>query len=360
MGEPDRQRDWSSSPLTDLDETQSGSVSAADEAVANPGEPSWLLEAAKSKRKEKQGGAPLTTWLPELHHIFLRAIRIVPDLHGAIYSIGNEHLNRHGMIAEYIRRQTGQVRTSVQVRSHVNDTRRKHTTNDGLQQALTGHDVPQIELDKMDWDALLGPDLYPHVKPDRRRVPDKLNTGVKRKRSPSSAASRPAKRPPPPKPTSAQSPRVVASSSPSDPASPWTAPVSYETQIDVAPPSRRAAASFSSAHEPLPLAHPSSFPIYLTAPPPPALSPTSHPFLPVLTAFLTSFHPSRDHGLTARALLALGIDSPAALVLLLALEPHSLELLYEHLRKAVGLGPLDVAWLKKVVAAAKVECARGE
>ena len=79
-----------------------------------------------------------------------------------------------------------------------------------------------------------------------------------------------------------------------------------------------------------------------------------------LTAFLTSFHPSRDHVPTARALLSLGVDSLSRIVELLALEPSSLELLCAQLRKEGALGALDVAWLKKVVGLAREACARGE
>lgn len=59
-------------------------------------------------------------------------------------------------------------------------------------------------------------------------------------------------------------------------------------------------------------------------------------------------------------LVDLGLDSWDALANLCAFEPSSLERLYEHLRKEVGLGALEVAWVRKAVGAVREGFARGE
>ncbi|GAA5915153.1 hypothetical protein JCM8208_002153 [Rhodotorula glutinis] len=365
MPENDYESDLSDSSLSDPDsdyDSGGGNGGECEGESEGPVDDGWLVEELKKEKDLSKGGAPLTSWTPEVHKAYLRAIHLIPNLGVSRWPLGNQRVQRNNMISEYIARQTGMYRTAHQVGSHASFIRRaKNGPRPGLCRALQGHYVPHDELKKIDWDAFLGPDNYPNVKAAERRNAGWKVNNVKRKRSSSSTgiANKRTKVEPQLDSTFSKS-LPVASSSTSRVASSWSAPSTYAPQGEVSSPSSRAPAATTPTHEPLPVTPSPSFQPFTPAAPPFSLSPTSHPFLADLTAFLTSFHPSRDHGPTARALLNLGIASPSALVLLLALESSSLELLYEHLRKKVGLAPLDVAWLKKAVGAAREGCARGE
>ena len=206
----------------------------------------------------------------------------------------------------------------------------------------------------MDWDTLIGPDQFPHVAPAELKSPSASFRPYERAR-PAPPVPRPKKRQKVRRAAPAASYRCAQGASTSSTSWHDLSQLDTRTSSGPSPPRHRPPRPPAPYHDPRPLL-PTALPAIAA---PLALDSAHHPFLPDLIAFLSSFHSTREHGPTARALVAIGIDSLAALALLLVLEPSSLELLYEHLRRTVGLGPLDVAWLKKAVGAARDAFAKG-
>ncbi|GAA5933243.1 hypothetical protein JCM3775_002583 [Rhodotorula graminis] len=334
MYEDDSDHDASDSSLTDLG--SDGDSSSGGESDDD----GWLNEELMKEKGEHESGAPLTAWTSAVHKAFLRGIHLVPDLGVSRYPLGSQLLMRNGMVSEYIVRQTGEYRTSRQVGSHISAIRRVNKCSKGLRRALRGHRISHDKLDNMDWNALLGPDKYPHVNVAERKNVGWKGKGVKRKAPPPSPPS-PRKKVQPQLGSTASTTPVVSSST-SGIGSSWTAPRS-STRRDVAslPASRLSLPS--TTHEPFLFSQPSSFqPVSPVAPPLVALL-TQHPFLSTLAAFLAGLHPSLVP--LAPCLVAAGVDSIDALAKLVLLEPPTVALVLEGARRCAE-GPVSVVQLR--------------
>ncbi|GAA5851261.1 hypothetical protein JCM9279_007502 [Rhodotorula babjevae] len=278
-------------------------------------------------------------WYSEIADTFLRALNLVPNLGGTRVRLNGGLFRRTELLVEYVRRQTGQIRSPQQAQNRIDIQRWRNKDDASYQDLLSGRSATAQELAATDWDTLLGPDLFPHVKapPSTRHVkkrrifkvdrPPKKKPRRARPDSPGSEQPRRSRR----RRTTTSSSERSRSTTPDD-------------MIDTAPPPRPAS---TRPRPPPPTPAP---PLAVPLPQAAQLRTTDQApqlFLHDLTAFFSSLHPTHNHEPSARALLELGVDSTSALVLLLGLEQSSLKLLYQHLRRTGRLGPLDVAWLKK-------------
>ncbi|BGP38226.1 Transketolase [Rhodotorula kratochvilovae] len=114
------------------------------------------------KPTTKKRGKAKTVWFGDVE----KAFRSTPNIGTSRKLFLGQSIQRMDMIAEYIRRQTGESRTVSQVRNHVANVKATSSTSAKLKAALTGYIATPAELDRIDWDALLGADQYfPHTEP---------------------------------------------------------------------------------------------------------------------------------------------------------------------------------------------------
>ncbi|BGP38215.1 Transketolase [Rhodotorula kratochvilovae] len=74
------------------------------------------------------------------------------------------------MLAEYIRRRSGALFTRNQISSRLNIIQRTAGHDTAFLRAVPGRAGDGVELAQRDWDAFLGPDLFPETKPDATRI----------------------------------------------------------------------------------------------------------------------------------------------------------------------------------------------
>ncbi|GJN88322.1 hypothetical protein Rhopal_001287-T1 [Rhodotorula paludigena] len=321
----------------------SGSVCAAD----------GLDESDSGEEKTRKGGKK-RVWFTKVHEAFVRAIQLLPNLGKTRYSVRGVSMQRNDMICEYIRRQTGHLRSATQVTNYLSQLRRDRNTDQNLQ----GHVVSQKELVGTNWDELLGPDRFPHVK--------LLRPPLLRPQSSAQKQSAPKREAESPifDPLAAHGPKrikVEQHSSPAYPPYPILAqypqpyPQHYVSASPLPPSLAPPAFQPHSPYSPSPLAVPAGLP----ALPPRSLpasnlrrprSPSFH--LPLL-AFLASSSPGRDFASTASTLVAAGIDSLDSLVNLLLIGEHALDGFLELLQKRHRVEGMQLAWLRRGLEAAR-------
>ncbi|KPV76122.1 uncharacterized protein RHOBADRAFT_43561 [Rhodotorula graminis WP1] len=344
-----------SSELSELSDS-----GASDDGVVDDQPPSGTEGASTTvsrPRPVNRGGAKPSVWKDHVAAAFDQGLKLIPDIGKQHVLLNGRRAQRNDLLCEYVRRQTGERRTHQQARNRISTVRARYPHDDKLEQLLVGRPVSQAAIDLMDWDALLGPDQFPNVAPVLSDLDSTKAPGKKRRRA--SATT-----------TSSKRRKAVPASTPADgrrakgPSTSGSTP-SHKQLFDPfassgpPPPSRRPPPPPPPAPwvEPLPVR---------PLPPPSAALPsrplpdtTYHPFVSNLARVFSSYEPARDHTTTARVLVGLGVDSWDALADLCAFEPSTVERLYEHLRKEVGLGALEVAWVKKAVSAARGGFARG-
>ncbi|GAA6051534.1 hypothetical protein JCM3770_000402 [Rhodotorula araucariae] len=278
-----------------------------------------------------------TVWFESVHDAFVRAVHLLPDIGTARYPVLGQDMQRNEMICEYIRRQTGEARSVTQVSSYFKQVRNASSTSSKLKAALKGRSVPDEELARIDWDTLLGPDRCSLAKLPTSESPPNLQARAGTPpvtASTSGSSSQPAKVP---KLEHGTSPGWALLSTPLPPAQ-------LKQQSPCYP---------QSLIPPPPAFHPSPPVFHHASPQPLTQTPTSaeHPFFHHLVAFL-SIAAGRDYSLSAEALLDCGITTPTALADLLLLDSASLNGFFDLLSRRTRLGGLELAWLKKAVAAA--------
>ncbi|GAA5891853.1 hypothetical protein JCM6882_007383 [Rhodosporidiobolus microsporus] len=132
--------------------TPSGSASGREEGSAK-----------KMRTTKTQDGDNL--WSDELDEALKKGLALIPYMgKRTIYFEGDdESYGRNGLLAEYLRRQTGKLRNRVQVASHCAVWKKNNKYDAELLGLIRGHDVPFTELATIDYNALLGPDLHPET-----------------------------------------------------------------------------------------------------------------------------------------------------------------------------------------------------
>ncbi|GAA5999394.1 uncharacterized protein JCM10292_001259 [Rhodotorula paludigena] len=325
----------------------SGSVYAAD----------GLDESDSGEEKTRKGGKK-RVWFTEVHEALVRAMQLLPNLGKTRYSVRGVSMQRNDMICEYIRRQTGHVRSATQVTNYLSQLRRDRNTDHNLLVAVQGHVVSQKELVSTNWDELLGPDRFPHVKLLGRPLL-RPESSAQKQSAPKREAASPAF-----DPLAAHGPKrikVEQHSSPAYPPFPILAqyaqpyPQHYVSASPLPPSLAPPACQPHSPYSPSPLAVPAGLP----APPPPCLpvsnsrrprSPSFH--LPLL-AFLATSSPGRDFASTVSTLVVAGIDSLDSLVDLLLIGEHALDGFLELLQKRHRVEGMQLAWLRRGLEAAR-------
>ncbi|BGP46307.1 Transketolase [Rhodotorula kratochvilovae] len=314
-------------------------------------------EPHAGKKRRSDAGKATALWSDELDALLKEALHHIPAFPGnSSYKVGAFSMARRDMLAEYIRRRSGALFTRNQISSRLNIIQRNAGHDTAFLRAVPGRAVDGVELAQRDWDAFLGPNLFPETKPDATRIAflksKVLLSGAKagssgKRRSQSAAQDshvdkkRRLASPAPALPT----PPDPSHSDP--PAQPLYAYQQYPQYLPYPPDPLRC--RYSLSHYPL-LPPP---PAPAQPPPPPAAYSPQHPFFLSLVAFLTASAPGRDHSLPAHALVDAGVTSISALADLLLLDAGSLEGFSELLSRRARFGGMQLAWLKKAVGAAR-------
>ncbi|BGP14150.1 Transketolase [Rhodosporidiobolus nylandii] len=245
-------------------------------------------------RKRSVGGPsyvvePTDLWSAQLNAALDRGLRLVPDVGHRRFKLGKVELGRNGLLSAYIRRQTGILRTKEQIRKRLQVLVRANADSVKLKQLIKGADVDPASWAGRDWDAFLGPDLYPHTV----KKPKKEKKHKKRATSPGEPKKR---------------------------------------QREEQP---------ASSHLPQPLGFPSI----------PAPSSSTSSFLSAsdLSAFFTTFCPSHSLTSSAAALHSSGLRTPDDLLRLMDLEDGTLVALLDGLAEGGKVSVLEKAWLRRAV-----------
>ncbi|BGP14156.1 hypothetical protein JCM10213v2_002096 [Rhodosporidiobolus nylandii] len=237
---------------------------------------------------KRAGGAAISSaadlpvtdlWPRAANEALVRGLELIPDIGvRTTKSIRNQQMGRNGLLSEYMCRQTGLLFSGYQLPSKLQSLRSR----------VGGRrsPAPLSSYRHRDWDAFLGPDLYPHTV----KKPKKLKKEKKR----STSFSKPKKR--------KREGQLVAS----------------------------------------PLPQPPGFPS-------PSSSSSSVLSASDLSAFFTSICPSHTFTSSAAALHSSGIRTPGDLFRLVSLENETLAALLDGLAEEGKVSVLDKAWLRRAV-----------
>ncbi|BGP38227.1 hypothetical protein JCM10449v2_002156 [Rhodotorula kratochvilovae] len=328
----------------DLSEVETSGDSDADGSSYEEGDDD-AIEDADAKPRKKVGrliAEETGLWSRECQEALMRGLELVPDLKQHIFQVGGKRVGRNGLLAEYVRRQTGEERTASQVSNRLQYLRQRYKGQGQTRKSLVGAPADLGDMHKRDWDAYLGTDHFPKLAQKRRstRKQDKQpKRKLKRKKraAPESLAASPALRDASQQ-QGANHPKYSSS-----------LPLASASRVPpVFSASSFAATVSSSLPEPDAPAKP-SLDVKPRLP--------DHSFANDIRAFLTSLSPSHDFTAASRFLVSGGISSSSALADLLFLEPSMLDAFLEtaQARQKVKLPALEMAWLKRVLALAREE-----
>ncbi|BGP20370.1 hypothetical protein JCM10213_002319 [Rhodosporidiobolus nylandii] len=108
-----------------------------------------------------------TVWGNGLEEVLKQALALVPVMGKRVVYLPSdptcETYGRTALVAEYIRRQTGVMRNRVQITTHCGIFRKKVESDPSLAAILRGPSYTGEQIASTDWDAVLGPDLFPHT-----------------------------------------------------------------------------------------------------------------------------------------------------------------------------------------------------
>ncbi|GAA5926799.1 hypothetical protein JCM10213_002453 [Rhodosporidiobolus nylandii] len=296
---------------------------------------------------KRAGGAAISSaadlpvtdlWPRAANEALVRGLELIPDIGvRTTKSIRNQQMGRNGLLSEYMCRQTGLLFSGYQLPSKLQSLRSR--VGGRLALLIKGSPAPLSSYRHRDWDAFLGPDLYPHTV----KKPKKLKKEKKR----STSFSKPKKR--------KREGQLVASPLPQPPGFP-----SVPAFPPVFPSCSQPAYLHPTPQQPAHLSHPYSQPLAAqqAIPPPPSFA-----FSPVqpssssssvlsasdLSAFFTSICPSHTFTSSAAALHSSGIRTPGDLFRLVSLENETLAALLDGLAEEGKVSVLDKAWLRRAV-----------
>ncbi|BGP06312.1 hypothetical protein JCM10049v2_002133 [Rhodotorula toruloides] len=342
-------------------------------------------EEGMLERGSEAGGLRETDlWNDETTALLREAAYKLPNLGRRHYTVQGASYGRNGLIGEFIRRRTGIARDRFQVCYRL-QALIKAAKDDLTEIAkLRGATVSRNDLRGREWTTFLGPDLFPRTKPKLSKARDDDETSrelpppVKRKKhskstnsSTSSAAPSQHKKRSHRKPysddTTAASPSSTSRKrvKEDDEAAtrhfkPRPFPLLASDSRCFTPGTLFGSSFFVPS---MPASYPSSS--YSLFPPPsvlastfsipqPELSPTISPptaafIAPLLTSLLSATSPNRDPSSLVHALLNSGLSTSSDLVDFFSLDNSTFELFLEEFGKRNGVGPLDLAWVRKCV-----------
>ncbi|BGO97974.1 TEA domain-containing protein [Rhodotorula toruloides] len=406
--DPKQSADLGSSPLSscasseeeahdDDETTDSGDSSLRDPSYGGDGgsdsedEEDSGEEDMLESGSEAGGLIETDLWNDETTALLREAAHKLPNLGRRHYTVQGASYGRNGLIGEFIRRRTGIARDRFQVYYRL-QALIKAAKDDLTEIAkLRGATVSRDDLRGREWTTFLGPNLFPHTKPKLSQARDDDETSrdspppLKRKKqskstnsSTSSAAPSQYKKPRHHRPYSDDTTSASPSSTSckrvqeDDEAAtrhfkPRPFPL-LASDSRLFPPGALFGSSIFSVAS-VPASYPSSS--YSLFPPPSVLAPTSSTaqpepsptispptaasVAPLLTALLTAASPSRDPSSLVHALLSSGLSTTSDLVDFLSLDNSTLRLFLEEFGKRNGMGPLDLAWVRKAFEAARRE-----
>ncbi|CDR47731.1 RHTO0S15e01200g1_1 [Rhodotorula toruloides] len=118
-------------------------------------------QAPRKRGKTSQAAPSSDRWTAAEHEALLRATDLVSIPGTALVWLGFEELRRPQLLAEYIRRQTGTIKTSSQINRRLT----RITRLPAMRDRVRGSEMSLKEARETDWHARLGPDRFPHTKP---------------------------------------------------------------------------------------------------------------------------------------------------------------------------------------------------
>ncbi|CDR47707.1 hypothetical protein NBRC10512_005641 [Rhodotorula toruloides] len=407
--DPKQSADLGSSPLSSCssrEEDHDEKAASSDSGNSSVGDPSYggdgdsdsqdeedSEEEGMLERGSEAGGLRETDlWNDETTALLREAAYKLPNLGRRHYTVQGASYGRNGLIGEFIRRRTGIARDRFQVCYRL-QALIKAAKDDLTEIAkLRGATVSRNDLRGREWTTFLGPDLFPRTKPKLSKARDDDETSrelpppVKRKKhskstnsSTSSAAPSQHKKPSHRKPYSDDTTAASSSSTSrkrvkeDDEAAtrhfkPRPFPLLASDSRRFTPGTLFGSSFFVPS---MPASYPSSS--YSLFPPPsvlastfsipqPELSPTISPptaafIAPLLTSLLSATSPNRDPSSLVHALLNSGLSTSSDLVDFFSLDNSTFELFLEEFGKRNGVGPLDLAWVRKAFEKARKEVA---
>ncbi|GAA6034217.1 hypothetical protein JCM8097_003785 [Rhodosporidiobolus ruineniae] len=297
----------------------------------------------------KNGGGE-EVWTEALDRVLLEGLKLIPNTTGNFFFFRGRKVGRTRLLSEYIRRRTGDVRSTRQVDRRIRLLRSKAGDDEDLHACLNEAKLDKDHLPRRDWDAFLGPDLFPSSAPaqpkKKKRIKfkpsksspeqgQKPSKPAEKKERSQSSASKTIKSLPsskrnavPNQPKSQRKPSPARSSTLADRLSP-TPDFSSLTPAPQPKPSVLSLAAVDSAvdSDPLTAAH--------------------------LEAFFLATSPLIDHHASASLLLRLGIDSLQALGALMLADEGVLEVLFERVKTLRDVEAEEVDELTRAVEAAR-------
>ncbi|GAA5904933.1 hypothetical protein JCM8208_007228 [Rhodotorula glutinis] len=124
-------------------------------------------------------GTPLKKplWDTELDNVLYKGMRLLPKMgtRAVHLETDGQSFGRNGLLAEYVRRQTGKYRSRRQVTSHLVQLRLAAVGDQRFDdlQLFVGHDISRDAFAALNWSNLLGDDLYPETAPAAKLANDK-------------------------------------------------------------------------------------------------------------------------------------------------------------------------------------------
>ncbi|GAA6034306.1 hypothetical protein NBRC10512_005623 [Rhodotorula toruloides] len=275
-------------------------------------------QAPRKRGKTSQAAPSSDRWTAAEHEALLRATDLVSIPGTALVWLGFEELRRPQLLAEYIRRQTGTIKTSSQINRRLT----RITRLPAMRDRVRGSEMSLKEARETDWHARLGPDRFPHTKPVSLLDTYGTTTAKKGAAPASPIADLDSNR--------AKKPRLSPPDGTSTPAADFaTASNAYTSGSGLALDQEGA----------------------LKRPKPRVRSkkPKSRPFVIDLSAILSSLVPGRDLTTSAHALFACGITSTSHFADLLIFDKDVANVFVDIVGRRMELSAFEVAWTKKAL-----------
>ncbi|GAA5839740.1 hypothetical protein JCM11251_002578 [Rhodosporidiobolus azoricus] len=276
-----------------------------------------------------------TGWTSCMNEALAKGIRLVPCLGTHRVTVGDVRLGRNGLLAEYVRRQTGVVLSAPKVHARLQQLRGRAQTE--LKVLLKGEDRDRHHAVSQKWSTLLGPDLYTNrssvlARSTARNTPKTPKSGKAKPGGPSEPAARSSTTF-----TASAVPPVLQPATPMPP-SPHFAPPEISPYSIQHPPTYAGSDPPPSSSRPLSgwPAAPAPRPGRIKQDPVAAL-PSTPLFPQDFHAFLSSFNPSCNFTLADTAVRAAGLSSLEDLVSFFAFEKSTFEVSVEQVTSTLDI-----------------------
>ncbi|BGP14168.1 hypothetical protein JCM10213_002467 [Rhodosporidiobolus nylandii] len=181
-------------PIAPANSSDTETVVAAKEPQLEGAQEGDMKGGRKKKPVKAKRKAP-EPWSKGMEKALRVGCSKIPNFGSHKVSFKGESIGRIRLLAEYVRRQTGEVRSKLQVRGKLANLKKGATGE--AKKRLRGEMVAFASLAGRDWDTFLGLDLFPHTDPQSSASCAQRN----KKAGPASTPCLPAPCTPPPKPS---------------------------------------------------------------------------------------------------------------------------------------------------------------